>query len=68
MFKSLESGKQLPSLGSYIHNKNLLEKIFRDEASMVLKESMYTVHTAQCIAKKGREGIGGLLMGRKMGN
>ena len=36
-----------------LHNKNLLEKIFRDEASMVLKESMYT---AQCIAKKGREG------------
>ena len=50
-----------------LHNKNLLEKIFRAEASMVLKESMYT---AQCIAKKGRQrgGVGGLLMGRKMGN
>ena len=35
-----------------LHNKNLLEKRFQDEASMVLKESMYT---AQCIAKKGRE-------------
>ena len=35
-----------------LHNKNLLEKRFRAEASMVLKESMYT---AQCIAKKGRE-------------
>ena len=39
-----------------LHNKNLLEKRFQDEASMVLKESMYT---AQCIAKKGREGEGG---------
>ena len=58
MFKSLESsGKQLPALGlGKLHNKNRLEKIFRDEASMVLKESMYT---AQCIAKKGREGEGG---------